>query len=120
MNSEKKTEYLILTQGVLHYSLNDFRWMNFVIPLFFVLIKYKEYKEWKIIKTYSEIFGTYYEVEDTRKIVNMKQNYKYLNSGKATNQLVDIICGDNDMLVFVWKKSEVMDELYDLWCRHEL
>lgn len=50
----------------------------------------------------------------------MKQNYKYLNSGKATNQLVDIICGDNDMLVFVWKKSEVMDELYDLWCRHEL
>lgn len=50
----------------------------------------------------------------------MKQNYRYLNSGKATNQLVDIICGDDDRLVFVWNKSEIMDELYDKWCKHEL
>lgn len=73
-----------------------------------------------IIKTYSELFNQYYEMEDVRLIPNMQQNYKYLNSGKATNQLVDIICGTDNKLVFVWKKSEVMNELYDLWCRREL
>ena len=50
----------------------------------------------------------------------MQQNYKYLNSGKANDQLVDIICGEENKLVFVWKKSKVMDELYSKWCRREL
>ena len=73
-----------------------------------------------IIKTYSELFNTYYEIEDVRLIPNMQQNYKYLNSGKANNQLVDIICGSDNKIVFVWKKSKIMDELYDKWCKREL
>ena len=55
-----------------------------------------------------------------RLIPNMKQNYRYLNSGKCKDQLVDIVCGNDDKLVFVWKKSKIMDELYDKWCKHEL
>ena len=72
------------------------------------------------IKTYSDIFGHWYEAEEVRYIPNMKQNYRYLNSGKCKDQLVDIICGNDDKLVFVWKKSEIMDELYSLWCKRQL
>lgn len=72
------------------------------------------------MKEYSELLGIYYDSEDVRYIPNMQQNYKYLHSGKATGELVDIICGNNDRLVFVWKKSPVMNELYAKWCNHEL
>lgn len=72
------------------------------------------------IKTYSDLFNCEYEMEEVRLIPNMLQNYKYLNSGKANNQLVDIICGEDNKLVFVWKKSEIMNELYDKWCKREL
>ena len=72
------------------------------------------------IRTYSDIFGKWYEAEDCRFIPNMQQNYKYLNSGKCKDQLIDIVCGNDNKLVFVWKKSEVMDELYHLWCERKL
>jgi hypothetical protein len=73
-----------------------------------------------VIRNYSELFNKYYETEEVRFIPNMQQNYKYLNSGKANNQLVDIICGEDNRLVFVWNKSEVMNELYSLWCERKL
>lgn len=72
------------------------------------------------IKTYSDLFNREYEMEEVRLIPNMLQNYKYLNSGKANNQLMDIICGEDNKLVFVWKKSDIMNELYDKWCKREL
>ena len=50
----------------------------------------------------------------------MQQNYKYLNSTKSQGQLADIICGNNNKIVFVWKKSKEMDELYKLWCERKL
>ena len=59
-------------------------------------------------------------MEDVRYIPNMKQNYKYLNNPKSSGQLVDIICGKDDKIVFVWKKSPEMDELYRLWCDRKL
>jgi hypothetical protein len=74
----------------------------------------------KFIRAYSELFNQYYELEEVRLIPNMQQNYKYLNSGKCRDQLVDIICGNDNKLVFVWKKSEIMNELYSLWCKREL
>jgi hypothetical protein len=73
-----------------------------------------------VIRYYSDLFKCYYETEETRLIPNMQQNYRYLNSGKAQDQLVDIICGEDNKLVFVWKKSKVMDELYSKWCKREL
>ena len=50
----------------------------------------------------------------------MAQNYKYLNSDKSNGQLVDVICGNDNKIVFVWKKSKQMDELYRLWCERKL
>lgn len=50
----------------------------------------------------------------------MQQNYKYLSSSLSNGQLVDIICGNENRIVFVWKKSKEMNELYKLWCGHKL
>jgi hypothetical protein len=72
------------------------------------------------IKIKSEITGKIYEGEDARYIPNMLQNYKYLKSNLAFDDLLDIICGNDNKLVFVWKKSKIMDELYDKWCKREL
>lgn len=46
----------------------------------------------------------------------MAQNYMYLNSQLSKGQLVDIIPGQNKRVVFVWRKSKEMNELYKLWC----
>lgn len=72
------------------------------------------------MKEYSDLFQSYYESEDVRYIPNMAQNYKYLNSDKSNGQLADIICGNDNKIVFVWKKSKQMDELYKLWCARKL
>lgn len=72
------------------------------------------------IKEYSELFNIAYDSDEVRYIPNMQQNYKYLSSPKSSGQLVDIICGNNNRIVFVWKKSEEMDELYRLWCERKL
>lgn len=72
------------------------------------------------MKEYSDLFQSYYESEDVRYIPNMTQNYKYLNSDKSNGQLIDIICGNDNKIVFVWKKSQQMNELYKLWCERKL
>lgn len=72
------------------------------------------------MKEYSDLFQSYYDSEDVRYIPNMAQNYKYLNSDKSNGQLVDVICGNDNKIVFVWKKSKQMDELYKLWCKRKL
>ena len=77
-------------------------------------------KEVNIIKQYSNLFHMTYEDEEVRYIPNMQQNYKYLNSTKSQGQLVDIICGNENRIVFVWRKSKEMDELYKLWCERKL
>lgn len=77
-------------------------------------------KEVTTIRQYSNLFHTTYEDEEVRHIPNMQQNYKYLNSIKSQGQLADIICGNNNKIVFVWKKSKEMDELYKLWCERKL
>ena len=70
------------------------------------------------IREYSDVFNWEYETEDVRFIPNMAQNYMYLNSPLSKGQLVDIIPGQNKRVVFVWKKSKEMNELYKLWCNY--
>ena len=72
------------------------------------------------MREYSDIFNTYYDSEEVRYIPNMQQNYKYLGSPLSHGQLVDIICGNENRIVFVWKKSKEMNELYRLWCDRKL
>lgn len=72
------------------------------------------------MKIQSELFeGVFYEAEDCIHIPNMLQNYKYLNNG-GRKDLVDIICGSNNRMIFVYKKTPLMNELYDKWCNHQL
>lgn len=87
---------------------------SYLHTLFFTI------KAVKIIVQYSDLFHTTYNDEDVRYIPNMQQNYKYLNSAKSNGQLVDIICGNENKIVFVWKKSKEMDELFRLWCDRKL
>ena len=72
------------------------------------------------MKVISEITGQEYEAEECLNIPNMLQNFKYLQTGLVNKELVDIVCGKNDKLIFVWKKSPIMSQLYDLCCNHEL
>lgn len=72
------------------------------------------------IREHSNIFNEEYDSEEVRYIPNMQQNYKYLNSPLSNGQLVDIICGNENRIVFVWKRSEQMNKLYKLWCEHKL
>ena len=72
------------------------------------------------MREYSDIFNTNYDSEDVRYIPNMQQNYKYLSSPLSHGQLVDVICGNENRIVFVWKKSKEMNELYKMWCNREL
>ena len=46
----------------------------------------------------------------------MAQNYMYLDSPLSKGQLVDIVPGQNKRVVFVWRKSKEMSELYQTWC----
>lgn len=46
----------------------------------------------------------------------MAQNFMYLNSPLSKGQLIDIIPGQNKRVVFVWQKSQEMNQLYKLWC----
>ena len=72
------------------------------------------------MREYSDIFNTYYAPAAVRYIPNMQQNYKYLSSPLSHGQLVDVICGNENRIVFVWKKSKEMNELYKMWCNREL
>ena len=73
-----------------------------------------------VIKVYSDVFGAPYYTEEVRYIPNMQQNYKYLSSPLSNGQLVDIICGNENRIVFVWKKSKEMNKLYKMWCDRTL
>lgn len=46
----------------------------------------------------------------------MAQNYMYLNSTLSKGQPLDIIPGQKKRVVFVWRKSKEMNQLYKLWC----
>ena len=72
--------------------------------------------EWTVIKEYSDVFNCEYDTEEVRYIPNMAQNYMYLNSTLSKGQLLDIIPGQNKRVVFVWRKSKEMNQLYKLWC----
>lgn len=71
---------------------------------------------------YSKIFGKYYDAENAVYVTNMLQCQRYLNNG-AAGDLVDILYSGTkreDTLVFVFKKTPLIKELYKKWQAHEL
>ena len=72
--------------------------------------------------TYSKILGKYYDSENAVFITSMLQCQRYLNNG-ASEDLVDILYSGTkreDTLVFVFRKSPLIKELYKKWQAHEL
>ena len=73
---------------------------------------------------YSKILGKYYDADNDGVVylTNMIQVAKYLNNG-AADDLVDILYSGTarpDTLVFVFRKSPHVKELYRKWQAHEL
>ena len=77
------------------------------------------------MKTYSKILNKFYDPDQERYlyISNLEQVYKYLNaSEEVADNLVDILYSGTrkDCLVFVFKQTPIMRELYRKWQAHEL
>jgi len=68
------------------------------------------------LKNKSKITGKTYEAEDCVFLINALQTFKYLDNGA---ELVDLICGEKNRLVFVFSKEKTHN-LYDKWCKYEL
>ena len=72
---------------------------------------------------YSKLLNKQYDPSNNSVIylTNMVQCYKYLQNG-AESELVDILYTDTkkDCLVFVFKKSPLINELYRKWQEHTL
>lgn len=76
------------------------------------------------MRTYSRILGKYYDADDGNVVyvTNMLQAQKYLKND-AVDDLVDILYTGtrrDDSLVFVFKKTPLVKELYKKWQAHEL
>ena len=73
--------------------------------------------------SYSKLLNKHYDPSNNNVIylTNMIQCYKYLQNG-AESDLVDILYTDTkkDCLVFVFKTSPLINELYKKWQSHEL
>ena len=77
------------------------------------------------MKKYSKILDKFYDSDEDNLIyiTNFEQVYKYLNaSEEVASNLVDILYSGTrkDCLVFVFKKTPIMKELYRKWNAHEL
>lgn len=51
------------------------------------------------------------------KIVNQKQAYKYIENGIKP---VEIVCGYEEKLVFIFEDSEKLQDLFIKWKNYEL
>lgn len=75
------------------------------------------------MQTYSKLLNKHYDPDNAIYICNFQQVYKYLNaSEEVAENLVDILYSGTrkDCLVFVFKKTPIMQELYKKWQAHEL
>lgn len=71
----------------------------------------------------SKLFNKSYDPDKVAYISNFQQVYKYLNaSEEAVDDLVDILYSGTrkDCLVFVFRKTPLIQELYRKWQAHEL
>lgn len=75
------------------------------------------------MQVYSRMFDKFYNSDQVVYVTNFQQVYKYLNaSEEVANDLVDILYSGTrkDCLVFVFKKTPLIKELYRKWQNHEL
>lgn len=71
---------------------------------------------------FSKLLNRYYDSDKVIYLTNMCQVYKYLNtSDNVASDLVDILYSGTrkDCLVFVFNKSQTIQELYQKWKNHE-
>lgn len=74
------------------------------------------------MQTYSKLLNKYYDDDNVVYITNMVQCSRFLNNG-GVEDLVDILYSGTkrpDTLVFVFRKTPLIRELYRKWQNHEL
>lgn len=76
------------------------------------------------MQIYSKLLNKYYDADDGKVvyITNMVQCSRFLNNG-GVEDLVDILYSGTkrpDTLVFVFRKTPLIRELYRKWQNHEL
>jgi hypothetical protein len=72
---------------------------------------------------FSKLLNTYYDSDKVVYLTNMCQVYKYLNTSEdVASDLVDILYSGTrkDCLVFVFNKSQTIQDLYQKWKEHKL
>ena len=72
--------------------------------------------------TFSKLLNRYYDSSNVVYITSVLQCQRYLSNG-AAEDLVDILYSGTkreDTLVFVFKKTPLIQELYKKWQAHEL
>ena len=75
------------------------------------------------MQTYSKLLNKHYDADNAIYMTNLQQIYKYLNaSEEVADNLVDILYSGTrkDCIVFVFKRTPIMQELYRKWNAHEL
>lgn len=72
------------------------------------------------MKRYSQLFGKYYDGSKQKVLylTDITQNLKYWQTESIFGDLLDIFAGE-DRMVFVYRKSKNMQELYEKWKNHE-
>lgn len=74
------------------------------------------------MQIYSRLLNCYYDDDNVVYVANMLQCAKYMKNG-AYEDLVDILYDGvkrEDTLVFVFRKTSRIKELYKKWNNHEL
>lgn len=74
------------------------------------------------MQQYSKLLNRYYDSGNVVYITSVLQCQRYLNNG-AAEDLVDILYSGtkrDDTLVFVFRKTPLVKELYKKWQAHEL
>lgn len=72
------------------------------------------------MRRYSQLFGKYYDGSKQKVLylTDITQNLKYWQTESIFGDLLDIFAGE-DRMVFVYRKSKNMQELYEKWKNHE-
>lgn len=74
------------------------------------------------MRVYSRLLNKFYDSDNVVHITNILQVARYMKNG-AHEDLVDILYDGvrrEDTLVFVFKKTPLIKELYHKWNNHEL
>lgn len=67
---------------------------------------------------YSNLKHLNYDLKDVFRIPNHEQNAFYLSFEESYDFLIDIF-PSNGKIIYCWKKTPYLKQLFDLWCKRK-